>query len=311
MSTYRTRFAGTGETFALVVLKNLVLTFLTLGVYFPWAKTNRRRFVWGNTDFHGQRLVYTGTGKEIFIGYLKVIAFYVVWLGCLFGAASISKEVAVGVQLLGGLAIAVLMPYAIYWSRAYLLRSTRWRGIQAGLLKAGSHDFAKTFYVTLLLSVITFGLYLPIRGNRIYAVLIKNIRLGNLELKYGGSNSEAFKLFLSHLPLMVLTLGIYWFWYRAAVMSFRARNTSFGEAKGNLEITGSDYFMVNFINFMLLLFTGGLAFPWIVTRTMSFYLDHLSLEGAIELDQIVQRASEGSAFSDALADAIDATDLAL
>ena len=87
-ASYSFAFTGTGGSFFLIFLKNVLFTLLTLGVYLAWGKTERRQYVWNNLSFHDQPLRYTGTGLELFKGYLVVLVGYVVFLGkCRFRRA--------------------------------------------------------------------------------------------------------------------------------------------------------------------------------------------------------------------------------
>src|SRR5579862_8314606 len=64
--------AGRGAFFGLFYL-NLLLTVLTLGIYRFWAKTKMRRLVWRHVIVAGEGFEYTGTGKELLIGFLKAL----------------------------------------------------------------------------------------------------------------------------------------------------------------------------------------------------------------------------------------------
>ncbi len=66
-------YSGKGGEMFMLMMKNLVLTIITLGIYRAWAKTDFRRYVWGNVHFLGDRASYTGTGEELFKGWLKLI----------------------------------------------------------------------------------------------------------------------------------------------------------------------------------------------------------------------------------------------
>ena len=46
----------------------------TLGVYRFWATARQRRYLWSRTQVIDDTLEWTGTGKEMFIGFLIVIA---------------------------------------------------------------------------------------------------------------------------------------------------------------------------------------------------------------------------------------------
>ena len=54
--SFRFGFHGEGGAFFLVLLKNVLLTLVTFGIYAAWAKTNRRKYIWSNVEIHGQRL---------------------------------------------------------------------------------------------------------------------------------------------------------------------------------------------------------------------------------------------------------------
>src|SRR5262249_40133708 len=77
-ATLRMAYRGTGGDLFFIVIKNVFLTLITLGIYTPWAKTAKRAFLWRQVEIGGQRLEYTGTGKELFFGYLKVLGVYIV-----------------------------------------------------------------------------------------------------------------------------------------------------------------------------------------------------------------------------------------
>ncbi len=62
-----------GEIFVLFLI-NLLFTVLTLGIYRFWGKTRIRRYVWSRTSLTGERFEYTGTGLELFLGFLIAIA---------------------------------------------------------------------------------------------------------------------------------------------------------------------------------------------------------------------------------------------
>src|SRR5690606_16979791 len=63
-------FQGNWKEFAPIALTNLLLTIVTLGIYRFWAKTRERHYLWSRTRFIDDTLEWTGTGKELFIGFL-------------------------------------------------------------------------------------------------------------------------------------------------------------------------------------------------------------------------------------------------
>ena len=58
-------------------------------------------------------------------------------------------------------------------------------------------------------------------------------------------------------------------------------------------------------NFLLLIVTVGLAWPWTVIRSSRLYLENLHLDGRLDLEGITQEAQEVSATAEGFADFID------
>jgi uncharacterized membrane protein YjgN (DUF898 family) len=94
-------FHGRGSSFFALVLKNMLLTLVTLGIYAPWAKTERRRYLWQNIEIAGHRLLYHGTGRELFIGYVKVVLGYVVFIGAPLLVGKLAGKLAQGLTQAG------------------------------------------------------------------------------------------------------------------------------------------------------------------------------------------------------------------
>ena len=64
---------GASANFCRLSCSNALLNILTLGFYRFWARTRVRRFLWGNTALLGDRFEYTGTGAELFKGFIFVL----------------------------------------------------------------------------------------------------------------------------------------------------------------------------------------------------------------------------------------------
>ena len=60
-----------------LLIRGAVLLLVTLGIYRFWLATDVRRFLWANTEIAGERLEYTGTARELLIGFLIAIAMLV------------------------------------------------------------------------------------------------------------------------------------------------------------------------------------------------------------------------------------------
>lgn len=302
--SYRFRYEGDGGDLFLVLLKNVLLTVVTFGIYAAWAKAARRRYIWSQVDFHGQRLAFTGTGKEMFIGYLKVAAAYFVLFGipAIVGAV-VGKGAQAVLQVGTFFLLMLLLPYAIYSSRAYILARTRWRGIKLGLV-GSPWAYARTFIVGSLLTVLTLGIYSPWLSVKLRGMMTNNTRFGSAELSYDGNGRELFGIWWKGVLLTIVTFGIAWFWLQANMQRYHFAHTRLGNARFDFALTGGDLFKIALGHMFGTTFTLGVAFPWIATWSLRTVLGGISLQGHVSFDQIAQRTDAVSAASEGLADAL-------
>lgn len=130
-------FHGSWKEFAPIAFTNLLLTLVTLGIYRFWATTRERKYFWSQSQFIDDRLEWTGTGKELFFGFLMALL--------LFGLPLVGLQFLVQALLLQGYAeIAGWLGFFFYFALLYIfglarfralryrLGRTYWRGIRGG-----------------------------------------------------------------------------------------------------------------------------------------------------------------------------------
>lgn len=66
-------FLGAGFEYFKIWIVNILLTIVTLGLYYPWAKVRNNKYFYGNAVLDNRAFDYHATGKQLFFGY--VIAF--------------------------------------------------------------------------------------------------------------------------------------------------------------------------------------------------------------------------------------------
>lgn len=159
------RFHGDAWELFGLYLMTTILTVLTLGIYRFWAKTRIRRYLWSNVEILGDRLEYTGTGKELLFGFLFI--FFLILLPLFGGLAfidqalvGVNEDLRTGLGLVQAVIILFLINVAFFRARRYRLTRTHWRGIYGGQtgssLKYGLMGFAAS-----VLSILTLGLAWP------------------------------------------------------------------------------------------------------------------------------------------------------
>ena len=131
-------FTGRWQEFLPIALTNLLLTIVTLGIYRFWAKARERQYFWSRTRFLDDHLEWTGTGKEMFLGFLIVFLAFIPVIGLIYLAMYLFTGNALA-KLLGGLLILGVYLGLFYMTGVAVLRALRyrlsrtyWHGIRGG-----------------------------------------------------------------------------------------------------------------------------------------------------------------------------------
>jgi uncharacterized membrane protein YjgN (DUF898 family) len=130
-------FEGRWQDFIPIGLTNAFLTFVTLGFYRFWATTRERRYLWSKTRFIDDQLEWTGTGGELFIGFIA--AFFLLGIP-LFVLQLIAQGLIFQDQKLiagiVGFAVYILLlclaGFAVFRGLRYRLSRSYWHGIHGG-----------------------------------------------------------------------------------------------------------------------------------------------------------------------------------
>jgi len=300
-------FYGTGGDLFGIQMVNMLLTIVTLGVYYFWGKVKVRQYILSQTEFEGDRFTYHGTGKELLLGFLKASVLFFIPLILLNIVPDIigSTVVKIIAVILTYLLLILFIPYAMVGARRYRLSRTSWRGIRFSL-RGKMWEFMKLFMWGSFLTTITLGLYYPIFETRRYGFLISHSYFGNQNFNFKGTGRELFGPYLLALLLVLPTLGLYWFWFLARKQRYFWEHTSFDTLRFRSTVTGRSLLNLVIGNFILIIITLGVAFPWILVRRVRFACDYLVPEGPLALEKIRQEAQAASATGEALGGFMDA-----
>ncbi|MCW3797827.1 YjgN family protein [Sphingomonas sp. BN140010] len=131
------RFTGNWREYLPIAATNVLLVVVTLGVYRFWASARERRYLWSRTHVIDDTLEWTGTGKEMFFGFLMVMAVmlpFFLFIQLVFPAlvARGKEGAAAGLATLVYLGIFVLIGFARFRALRYRLSRTWWHGIRGG-----------------------------------------------------------------------------------------------------------------------------------------------------------------------------------
>ena len=82
--TYSLAFHGKGVEYFKIQIVNTILSILTLSLYYPWAKEKSLKYLYNKSSFEETPFVFSGTGKEMFKGYVRALAILVALYGAFF-----------------------------------------------------------------------------------------------------------------------------------------------------------------------------------------------------------------------------------
>ena len=304
--SWRIFFHGEGGPLFGMHALNTLLTLLTAGIYYFWGKVKVRKFFYNETELDGDRFAYHGTGKELFLGWLKIAFLFAIYVAGLVAVQKYLGDSAEAViQLVTMVLVLFLLPAVLVGSRRYRLSRTSWRGIRFSF-RGSSGELLSIFLKGTFLNLLTFGFYTPYFLNKLRSFFTSHSYFGTRRFDYDGVGKELFNAYFKAYFLMLLTFGFYWFWYQAWLHRYYWDHTSFGNARFRSTVEGGELLGLSFTNWLMIVFTLGLAYPWAQVRNARFFVENLHLEGALDLDAIRQEAQEASATGEGAAEFLDA-----
>jgi len=306
-ATTRLFFHGSGASLFGIHIVNVLLTIVTLGVYYFWAKTRVRVYLMSQTELEGNRFAWHGTGKELLLGFLKALLIFglpILLLVLIRDVLDVPAFLKVVAGVLVPVIVLVLLPLAMVGARRYRLSRSSWRGIRFSF-RGRPRDFVRLFIVGSFLSSLTFGLYYPIFDTRRHDFMTSHSWLGTRRFRFDGRGRDLFWPFLVTVLLALPTLGLVIFWYLARKRRYFWGHTSAGQARFRSTVTGGRLFLLYAGNLLLLVFTLGLAWPWVKVRSARFAFRYLFIAGPLDLDDIQQDARAASTTGEGLAGLLD------
>ncbi len=298
-------FDSNGDRLVGLGLINGLLKVLTLGIYSFWGKTEVRRRIWSFTRLNGEPLEYTGTGKELFLGFLVI--FFAVLLPVLIAGFAVvyafpgNRSAIAAYQTAVYVAFFMLVGNAIYRAQRFRLSRTRWRGIR-GSLEGSPAAYGWAYFWTL---VAPFGLVavlsglaswvigpsvggliivlgfiaalwiFPWRANKLQGMITNNMRFGDRPFSYTGRSGPLYKrYFFAWAGSALLYIGA-----SAAAIAYAYSAGLVETIQAGLPPSGKE--MLTFAAIGLATLIGiGLVTAWYRANQMNHFAEHTHLEGA-------------------------------
>lgn len=305
----RLTFKGKGGDLFAVLIVNWLLTMITLGFYYPWAKARRLGWYYEHTELDAHPFHFHGTGAEMFKGFIKALGLLILIYGIFFALTAWLQMPIVGLLFFFG-AFILLLPVIIHGSMRYRMSRSSWRGIHFGY----RGDLKELFTMVArdgALTLITFGIYGSWFAMNLRNYVIGHTRYGSSTFSYKGDGLQFFLMNLKGYFLTLITLGIYMFWWQRDMFNYYVDNLAW-EFKDGKRIrfrstaTGGGFFGLMIGNLLLVIFTLGIGLAWAEVRTMRFVVSNIEFDGDADLNAVVQTEQEHKdATADDLGDMMD------
>ena len=230
----RLEYDGVRRPLAKIVLSIALLTLATLGVYRFWGKTRVRRYLWSRVSFLGDRVEYTGTGRELLLGFVAAIIVLALLAGALFGiqlAIDSGHPYFVAVQSVAQITYFIVILFLVYVAqfraRRYRLSRTEWRGIR--LAQDGSSwRYALLAFGWGAVTVLSLGTAYTVYRMRLQRYRTTHTSFGNRRFEFEGRAAELLKPWLLAWVFYLPTFGLTNVWYRVREFRYLAGKTRCG-----------------------------------------------------------------------------------
>ncbi len=265
-------FTGERPEFRKLITRGAWLELVTLGLYRFWLATDIRRHLWSHTAVDGDHAEYTGTPKELLIGFLVALAvlmpLYIVYF--FIGLEAERVQAFASIPLFAF--IYVFTQFAIYRARRYRLSRTVWRGVRFWMNGSG-WAYAWRSSLWALAVLFTLGLALPWRTAALERFKMKHTFYGSLQGEFVGKGSDFFKqawwlwllswpaaIFVFPLPFIyAIFKAIEWrWWVNGMRMGQDSGQDSANQVRFESDLDFADLMALywKLIGWMMLLFVG-------------------------------------------------------
>jgi uncharacterized membrane protein YjgN (DUF898 family) len=210
------RFTGNWREYLPIAATNALLTICTLGIYRFWAAARQRRYLWSRTHVIDDTLEWTGTGKEMFLGFLIVIAVlapFFLFIQFLFPAlvARGKAEAAGGVLFLFYVGMMYLGGFARFRALRYRLSRTYWHGIRGGSDNPG-WNYGGEYLGRYALTFMTMFIMFPWAATRLWNSRWNAMSFGPLDFR-ANLDAEGLKrrwalIYLAPVGLLLVGMAV-------------------------------------------------------------------------------------------------------
>ena len=280
----RLEYDGARGPIAKIAVSNALLTLATLGVYRFWGKTRMRRYLWSRASFLGDRAEYTGTGRELLLGFLIAIAVFALLTGAVFGtelATGIDHPLYLAANGVYSLVVLFLVFVAEYRARRYRLSRTEWRSIRF-VQDGSSVRYALLALGWAAVTLLSLGLAYPVYRTRLQRYRTAHTRFGDRRFEFDGRARKLLGAWILAWLFFVPTLGLTYVWYRVRELRYFAGKTRCGALSFASDLGTGSVLGIVVVFVLLTVLVVGLLLAVLVALAAAVLASHPEWMGSME-----------------------------
>ena len=329
-------FTGKSAEFFGIWIVNVLLSIVTLGIYSAWATVRTKSYFYGNTKLDSHAFSYLAKPLQILKGRLLAIAFFVIYslVSSFFPIAGLFFTIA----------LVFLFPWFIVQGLRFDSRMTSYRNVRFNF--HGSYGKALVTFILLpIVGMLTFYLAMPWVMKKMNEFVLSNTSYGEQRLTtyietkqyylaalmvllvtvigvaaiiaiifagVGGLDPAAFAGLSSGAQVAAGLVYFVLIFLVNAIFKVKIRNHTFNSsefddlAKFRSSMAVTTYFTLIATNFLAIICSLGLAYPWTAIRTARYFADITEAKISDKATAVIDTMGDHkSSFGDEAADAFD------
>lgn len=326
------RFTGNGFEYFKLCLANFFLSVITLGIFSAWATVRNKQYLYGHTSADDHAFQYHAKPIQVLKGRLIAIALLVIYI--------FINSISPAIGTLLALILLGFIPLIIARSIRFKFRMTSYRNVRFNFSGNANQAFL-VFILYPFLSLFTLYLIFPLILKKQNEYVFGNIQYASeqfsTELKtsvffkvsaivlgvsvvliaapiafiflsgvLSGATMNPFLIFLAYIPILfasAINMAI----YQALIWKHITQNTTLSKlVKFNSNLTIVGLLKLYAVNFLMVVFTLGIATPWVAIRNQRYFCEHTQVAMTPAIESVIsKKVEEDSALGDETANAFD------
>ena len=224
------KFTGSGSEYFKIWIVNILLTIMTVGFYYPWAKVRNRRYFYANTILANRNFEYHATGLQLLLGFIIGLVLFVIY-------TFVSK---LGPQFAGVFMFLfmLILPWLVWRSLMFNMKMTSFSNVHFSFRGA----LGQSYKIFLGYPALLFTVFMLIGvGISVLIPLLQEARMAEF-----ARTTELIMIGVGLLFGLLFMLAYLYFFaiMKKATTEYTLSNSYYGQGKFDTDIETKKFFII-------------------------------------------------------------------